>query len=199
MSADELEQLQRKIAYLMDRQAILDCIASHARGHDRHDSEMITAAYHDDGFDEHGKAINPGPKYAAVDQPGARRRIAEPPAQHHHPHRRDRRRHRPRGELRPGHTAQPRRADRAVHQRPLHRPARKRDGVWRIAVRRSTVEVMISADASGLQHPLFTEQGYSKGTRDQGPVVHPAAPDRHAGAGVLVTGVTDDFAARQTS
>jgi hypothetical protein len=43
----------------------------------------------------------------------------------------------------------------------------KRDGTWRIAARRSTVEVMISADASGLQHPLFTEQGYPKGTRDR--------------------------------
>ena len=42
----------------------------------------------------------------------------------------------------------------------------KRDGVWRIAVRRSTVELMIVGDASGLQHPMFTEQGYSKGTRD---------------------------------
>ena len=42
----------------------------------------------------------------------------------------------------------------------------KRDGTWRIAVRRSTVEVMIAADASGLQHPMFAEQGYSRGVRD---------------------------------
>ncbi len=43
MSTDEeLEQLHRKIHYLMDRQAILDCIASHARGHDRHDADMFT-------------------------------------------------------------------------------------------------------------------------------------------------------------
>jgi len=64
MSVDELEQLRRDVAYLMDRQAILDCVASHARGHDRHDSEVITASYHEDGVDEHGNAINPGPKYA---------------------------------------------------------------------------------------------------------------------------------------
>jgi hypothetical protein len=43
----------------------------------------------------------------------------------------------------------------------------KRDGGWRIAVRRSTVEVMVSADASGLTARLFTEQGYPKGTRDR--------------------------------
>ena len=65
MSADDLSQLQQKIDYLMDRQAILDCVALHARGHDRHDADIITAAYHDDGYDEHGKAINPGPAYAA--------------------------------------------------------------------------------------------------------------------------------------
>lgn len=51
--------------YLMDRTAILDCISSHSRGHDRHDAELLTNAYHPDGFDEHGKAVNPGPAYAA--------------------------------------------------------------------------------------------------------------------------------------
>jgi hypothetical protein len=43
----------------------------------------------------------------------------------------------------------------------------KRDGAWRIAVRRSTVEVMINGDASGLQSPLFKQQGYGHGTRDK--------------------------------
>ena len=31
--ADRLAALERKVGYLMDRQAILDCIAAHARGH----------------------------------------------------------------------------------------------------------------------------------------------------------------------
>src|ERR1700730_7317476 len=61
---DQLEQLQRDVRYLMDRQSILDCIARHARGHDRHDVELLAAAYHQDGVDEHGYAINAGPKYA---------------------------------------------------------------------------------------------------------------------------------------
>ena len=39
----------------------------------------------------------------------------------------------------------------------------KRDGVWRIAVRRSTVELMIVGDASGLQHPMFTAAGLQQG------------------------------------
>jgi hypothetical protein len=45
-TADSLEQLRRDVQYLKDRQAILDCIARHARGHDRHDSDLLTDAYH---------------------------------------------------------------------------------------------------------------------------------------------------------
>src|SRR3546814_21167686 len=56
--------MQRQLNYLLDRQAILDCIARHAHAHDRHDVDLLTAAYHDDGVDEHGHAINPGPPYA---------------------------------------------------------------------------------------------------------------------------------------
>ncbi len=59
-----LDQLRRDVQYLMDRTAILDCIARHARGHDRHDVDLLTAAYHGDGVDEHGYAINTGPEYA---------------------------------------------------------------------------------------------------------------------------------------
>jgi hypothetical protein len=167
MSTDDLEQLRRDVAYLMDRQAILDCIASHAHGHDRHDSAVITAAYHDDGFDEHGNAVNPGPEYAEWINPvhaaGSQNHLhnitthtceIDGDAAHaesyvlvtlldHN-----------------GETA------RFINGRYIDR-LEKRDGVWRIAVRRSTVEVMISADSSGLLHPMFREQGYSKGTRDK--------------------------------
>src|SRR4051794_17266761 len=64
MNPDVFEQLRKDIQYLKDRQAILDCIARHARGHDRHDVALLTSTYHDDGLDEHGFALNPGPKYA---------------------------------------------------------------------------------------------------------------------------------------
>ena len=43
----------------------------------------------------------------------------------------------------------------------------KRDGAWRIAVRRSTVEVAFTADASLLQSKFFKAQGYPAGTRDR--------------------------------
>lgn len=58
------EKLQSEVQYLKDRQDILDCINRHARGHDRHDNELITNAYHDDGVDEHGPDINPAKLYA---------------------------------------------------------------------------------------------------------------------------------------
>ena len=59
-----LEQLERTVQYLSDRTAILDCVVRNARGCDRHDSEVLSGSYHNDGVDEHGFAINPGPKYS---------------------------------------------------------------------------------------------------------------------------------------
>src|SRR4029434_6677061 len=50
----ELERLRRDVQYLKDRADILDCIAAHARGCDRHDVALLTNTYHDDGADEHG-------------------------------------------------------------------------------------------------------------------------------------------------
>lgn len=64
MSEQQIEKMQRDLQYVMDRLAIQDLIARHARGHDRHDNALITSCYWADGIDEHGNAINPGPKYA---------------------------------------------------------------------------------------------------------------------------------------
>ena len=55
--------LERDVRYLMDRTQILDCVARHARGCDRHDIDLITSAYHSDGVDEHGHAVNAGVDY----------------------------------------------------------------------------------------------------------------------------------------
>jgi hypothetical protein len=167
MNDADLHQLQRQVEYLMDRQAIVDCIASHARGHDRHDSDLITATYHDNGFDEHGHAINPGPKYAEWINP-----VHAAGSQAHlhnittHTVEID------------GDTAHAESyvlvallnhdgiTARFINGRYIDR-LEKRDGTWRIAVRRSTVEVMISADASLLSSPIFKQQGYSRGVRDK--------------------------------
>ena len=166
MNIDQLEQLRRDVQYLTDRTAILDCIARHARGCDRHDVDMLTSTYHDDGVDEHGVAINPGPRYAqwANAVHGATSQT--------HTHNITTHTCEIDGDVAHcesyvlvglldlgGTTAT------ILSGRYLDRLER-RDGEWRIAVRRSTVELMFTADARALQAPVFRDQGYLKGTRD---------------------------------
>lgn len=186
MSAEtiDLKKLQRDVQYLMDRSAILDCIATHARGHDRHDIELLTQAYHTDGTDEHGYAINPGPQYAMW----ANKAHAAGSLSHTH-------------NITThiceidGDTAHCEsyvlvcllnndgKSARIISGRYIDRLER-RDNSWKIALRRTTVDVLISGDASILQAPIFKDQGYSKGMRDksdiayQRPLTLDATPER---------------------
>ena len=63
MTDDQLQQLLTDVQHLKDRQAILDVVMRHARGHDRHDAELMNSCFWDDGVDEHGQFITPGPEY----------------------------------------------------------------------------------------------------------------------------------------
>ncbi|MDH4042615.1 MAG: nuclear transport factor 2 family protein [Gammaproteobacteria bacterium] len=168
MSQDQvIEQLVKDVAYLKDRTAILDCISRHARGHDRFDVDMLTDAYHEDGVDEHGYAINPGPKYAewanAVHAAGS---IL-------HTHNITTHNCEIDGDVancesyvmvallnNDGASA------RIISGRYVDR-LEKRDGEWKIALRRSTVDVLIAGDAAILKAPMFKEQGYCKGVRNK--------------------------------
>ncbi|MQY27325.1 nuclear transport factor 2 family protein [Nocardia aurantia] len=163
----DMAALQRDVQYLMDRTRILDCIASHARGCDRHDADLITAAYHDDGIDEHGAAINPGPRYAAWanDTHAATSQVHTHNITTHTCEIDGDTAHAESYVLvvllgRDGRSAQ------VITGRYIDRLER-RDGHWRIAVRRSTVEAMFAADASVLQSSFFKKAGYSVGTRDR--------------------------------
>lgn len=167
MTEAELETLRRDVQYLKDRQAILDCIARHARGHDRHDVDLLSDAYHPDGVDEHGHAINPGPKYAewanAVHSAGAAL----------HTHNLTTHLCEIDGDVAHCETYvivallnKDGKSSRLISGRYIDRVER-RDGQWRIALRRSTVDVLISGDASILQAPMFKQQGYTKGTADK--------------------------------
>jgi hypothetical protein len=164
---DSLEQLRRDVQYLKDRQAILDCISLHARGHDRHDVELLTNAYHADGTDEHGHAINAGPNYAewanAIHAAGSKL----------HTHNITTHTCDIDGDV--AHCESyvivallnnDEKSSRLICGRYIDRMER-RNGEWRIALRRSTVDVLIAGDASILKAPLFTQQGYTKGTRDR--------------------------------
>ncbi len=165
--SDDLAQLREDVRYLMDRQAIADCIAQHARGHDRHDVELLTATYHDDGVDEHGHVVNPGPAYAEW----ANATHATSSASHLHnvtTHT---------CEI-DGDTAHAESYVMVVLLSPDEKTTsimcgryvdrlEKRDGAWRIAVRRATVDAVATGDASMLHHPFFQEQGYIRGSRDE--------------------------------
>jgi hypothetical protein len=162
-----LDDVRRNVAYLMDRTAIADCIATHARGCDRHDVDLITAAYHPDGVDEHGKITNMGVEYGnwANHTHAATSQV--------HTHNITTHTCEIEGDTAhaesyaivvllslDGRTAQ------FISGRYIDRLER-REGQWRIAVRRSTVEVMFLADASVLQSTFFKDTGYLVGTRDR--------------------------------
>jgi hypothetical protein len=163
----ETDTLRRNVRYLMDRTEILDCISRHARGCDRHDNDLITSAYHADGVDEHGHAVNPGPAY------GQWANATHAETSQVHTHNITTHTCEIDGDTAhadsyaivvligsDGKTAQ------FITGRYIDRLER-RDGQWRIAVRRSTVEGMFIADARVLQSSFFTEKGYLVGTRDR--------------------------------
>jgi hypothetical protein len=61
----EIKELRNRIQHLQDRQDILDCIMREARGRDRQDIELTAGCYWEDGVDEHGPVITRAPDYPA--------------------------------------------------------------------------------------------------------------------------------------
>lgn len=60
---DRLAALEAKMQDMIDRQAIFDCIKRTSRGNDRFDIELITGSYHDDGIHELGQRVISGQAY----------------------------------------------------------------------------------------------------------------------------------------
>lgn len=60
---ERLAALERQMQDMQDRQAILDCIRRNSRGNDRFDSELITGSYHPDGIHELGQKQISGREY----------------------------------------------------------------------------------------------------------------------------------------
>lgn len=161
----DLDTLRQDVQFLMDRVAIADCISRHSRGCDRHDADLIAAAYHQDATDEHGSSTNSGPEY------GEWANSTHAATSEVHTHNITTHTCEIAGDTahaesyvivvllgRDRHTAQ------FISGRYIDRLER-REGEWRIALRRSTVEVMFVADASVLESPFFKEKGYIRGTR----------------------------------
>lgn len=162
-----LERIERDLRYLRDRQEIMDCAARHARGCDRHDSDLLASAYHEDGVDEHGFALNPGPRYP--DWANAQHSRGSLHNLHHITHQ---------SVDIDGDTAHAETYVIGLFLNPDGATARlltgryidkleRRDGKWAIVIRRSTVEVALQGDASLITSPAFAKLGYLKGMRDQ--------------------------------
>jgi len=167
MSAEEFEQLRKDVQYLKDRLAIQDCIASHAHGHDRHDVTELTNAYHKDGIDEHGYAINPAPEYAEWAN-----RIHDQGSELHlhnittHCCEIDGDQAHAESYVMVALLDHGRNTARLINGRYIDRLER-RNGEWKIALRRSTIDVLLAGDASILKSPVLKEQGYIKGMKDK--------------------------------
>lgn len=154
-SESELDQLIAEVRYLKDRLEILDCVMRHARGHDRHDADLMVSCFHDDGVDEHGDFVTAGPDY------GEWANTIHSAGFFLHAHNIT------------NHTCEID-ADVAHCESyvigallPRDRPGRgqfvsgryvdkleRRDGRWRIAVRRTVIDVAIEGDARWPENPI---------------------------------------------
>lgn len=162
-----LLQLRRDVDSLMDRRAIEDVVHSHARGHDRFNVDLMRAAYHDDGVDEHGSAaVNAAPDYpewANRIHAGGSQLCLHNITTHNCEIDGDTAHVESYvlvGLLNPDGTSA-----RLINGRYIDR-MEKRAGRWAIVVRRCTVDLLIAGDASILTVPQFRAGGFIKGTRD---------------------------------
>lgn len=163
----ELADLARDVRYLLDRRAIEDVVHGHARGHDRFDIDLLTAAYHEDGIDEHGAgAVNRGPDYAewanAIHAGGSQLHLHNITT---HNCEIDGDKAHAESYVLVGLLNPDGKTVRFINGRYIDRLER-RDGVWRIALRRCTVDLLIAGDASILTLPQFKAGSYIRGTRD---------------------------------
>ena len=171
MSTINLEHLAADVQYLKDRLAIEDCIHRHARGHDRFDVEVMTDCYHPDGIDEHGAAaIHTGPEYgewankihaqgALLNLHNITTHTCEIDGETAHAES-----YVLVGLLNPDGVSV-----RFINGRYVDR-LEKRDGQWKIALRRCTLDFLLQGDASLLKSPYISAAGYIRGTRDKGDV-----------------------------
>ncbi|MFS0849907.1 nuclear transport factor 2 family protein [Novosphingobium panipatense] len=58
-----MTDLEATVAYLKDRQDILDCIVRECRARDRQDAAQIASCWWEDGVDEHGAVVTVAPDY----------------------------------------------------------------------------------------------------------------------------------------
>ena len=153
---------------MLDCRAIADVIRTHARGHDRFDVDLLTAAYHPDGIDEHGAAsINKGPEYAewanAIHAGGSQLHLHNITT---HTCEIDGDTAHAESYMLVGQRNPDGKTVRFINGRYVDRLER-RDGTWKMALRRCTVDLLIAGDASIPEMPQFRAGRYIKGEREK--------------------------------
>jgi hypothetical protein len=159
---DQLDAMRRELRYVRDRLEIRDVINSQARGHDRHDLDLMSAVYHDDGIDEHGPTVKAGADY------GEWANQAHSAAFQQHSHNITTHTCEIDGDVAhcESYVIVQARSGKALilmGGRYIDRLER-RDGKWKIALRRCTVEWTLQGDGSALKSGNFA--GFIKGTWD---------------------------------
>jgi hypothetical protein len=162
MSAeDRLAVLEAKMQRMEDRKAIFDCIMRNARGNDRFDGELLTSSYHADGIHELGEKQIGGREYGEHAS-RAHGRLFDANLHNVTMHMCE-----IDGESyslgifldKGGETG------RVLAGRYLDR-LEKRDGEWRIALRRATVEIALEGKAVLPNGALLPGSKYLRGSRD---------------------------------
>jgi hypothetical protein len=163
---DRLAALERQLQYLIDRQQILDCIVRTSRGNDRFDGERISGAYHADGIHELGRLQICGSDYGTHAN-HAHAAIAEVNLHNVTMHS---------CEIN-GDVAHAEsyviglfldkgcETARILAGRYIDRVER-RDGQWKIVLRRATVEIPLEGKAILPNRKTVPGSGYLKGSRD---------------------------------
>lgn len=166
-SEDRLAALEARLQEVEDRQAIFDCIKRNARGNDRFDVELTTSSYHADGVHELGRKQISGREYGEH-------------ANHAHAALFDATLHNVTmhsceidGDVAHAESYslgvfldKGAETGRMLAGRYLDR-LEKRDGAWRIVLRRATVEVAIEGRATLPTGSTLPGSGYLKGGRDR--------------------------------
>lgn len=164
---NRLVRLERQLQYLTDRQEILDCIARNSRGNDRFDWELTSSSYHEAGFPVLGPAQSPASKYGEQTI-GGYAYGCEAGMHHITTHSCEIEGDTAHAESyviglfveQGGQTA------RLSAGRYIDR-LEKRDGQWRIALRRATIEIQLEGTARMPNGAALPGSGYFKGSRDK--------------------------------
>jgi hypothetical protein len=164
---DRLAVLERKLRDLIDRQEILDCIVCNARGNDRFDAAQTAGSYHADGIHDLGQKHIPGSQYGEHANQ-AHTAICEVNLHNVTMHS---------CEIN-GDVAHAEsyviglfldkgcETARILAGRYIDRLER-RDGKWKIVIRRATVEIPLEAKAILPSRKTVHGSGYLKGSRDR--------------------------------